>query len=96
MLNILLTAHADLDLALNAINKRLLFKFILKPWNNEDLVIVIRRALEYKAMARKNSKLQKELEKRDKFLEALELKYPGITSVRKETSGCIVIEEDKK
>ncbi len=43
---ILLTGYADKDSAIQAINELGLFQYIEKPWNNDDLLIVFRNALE--------------------------------------------------
>jgi len=42
---IMMTAHADLDVAMDAINKGEVYKFIVKPWNNEELKHIIFDAL---------------------------------------------------
>lgn len=41
---ILMTAHADLEVAVAAINQGEVFRFVVKPWNNEDLVNIVREA----------------------------------------------------
>jgi len=46
-MRILLTAHGDLDVAIEAINKADVYKFITKPWNNNDLILTVQRALEH-------------------------------------------------
>ena len=43
---ILLTGYADKDSALRAINDVGLFQYIEKPWDNANLLIVLRNALE--------------------------------------------------
>ena len=43
---ILLTGYADKDSAIQAINDVGLFQYIEKPWDNEQLLIVLRNALE--------------------------------------------------
>ncbi len=43
---ILLTGYADKDSAIRAINELGLFQYIEKPWDNDDLLIVFRNALE--------------------------------------------------
>lgn len=43
---ILLTGYADKDSAIQAINELGLFQYIEKPWNNDDLLIVLRNGLE--------------------------------------------------
>jgi len=43
---ILLTGYADKANAIQALNEVGLFQYIEKPWNNDDLLIILRNALE--------------------------------------------------
>jgi two-component system NtrC family sensor kinase len=54
---ILLTAHPELEVALNAINQGLVYRFVLKPWDLDDMRVSIRRALEAKRLADEHDKL---------------------------------------
>jgi len=42
---ILMTAHADLSTAMEAINRGEVFRFLLKPWDDEELVETVREGL---------------------------------------------------
>ena len=53
-MRILLTAHGDLQVAVDAINQAQVYKFITKPWNNKDLLLTIQRALEHYDLIREN------------------------------------------
>ncbi len=53
-IRILLTAHGDLSVAIAAINEADVYKFITKPWNNNDLIMTVRRALEHYDLIRQN------------------------------------------
>ena len=79
VVRIILTGHAELNDAIRAVNSGCVYKFIQKPWNNEDLKITVRRALEQYDLLMKNRDLTMELKKRDRIMEELEKKYPGIT-----------------
>jgi DNA-binding NtrC family response regulator len=50
---IILTGYADKENAIKAINDVGLFQYIEKPWDNEDLRIIIRNGLEKKILMRK-------------------------------------------
>lgn len=50
---IILTGYADKENAIKAINEIGLFQYLEKPWDNEDLWIVIRNGLEKQQLLRK-------------------------------------------
>lgn len=43
---ILLTGYADKENAIKAINEIGLYRYIEKPWNNDDLIINIKNGIE--------------------------------------------------
>lgn len=45
-LRIVLTGYADVETAINAINKGGAYRYITKPWNDADLLLVIKDAVE--------------------------------------------------
>jgi DNA-binding NtrC family response regulator len=49
---ILLTGYADKENAIKAINEVGLFQYIEKPWDNDNLLIVLRNALEKRFLFR--------------------------------------------
>ena len=46
ILTIMLTGQAEIEIAMSAINEAGVYKFILKPWDDYDLKVTVRRALE--------------------------------------------------
>src|SRR3989449_2131130 len=60
-LRVLLTAFPDTTVALKAINEGLLYRFILKPWEPEDMRVTVRRALETKRLADEHDRLVNQL-----------------------------------
>jgi DNA-binding NtrC family response regulator len=56
---IILTGYADKENAIKAINDVGLFQYIEKPWDNDDLLIILRNGLEkQKLMTRLNEKME--------------------------------------
>ncbi len=45
-IKILMTGYADLDTAVEAINSGEVFRFIIKPWQNESLILAVQEALQ--------------------------------------------------
>ncbi len=56
-LRIVLTGYADLQAATDAINKGGAFRYISKPWNNDELLQTIRDGVEKYALLQKNKRL---------------------------------------
>jgi two-component system NtrC family sensor kinase len=58
---ILLTAYQDMEVAVHAINNGLVYRFVLKPWDLDDMRVSVRRALEAKRLADEHDKLSAQL-----------------------------------
>ena len=56
-IRVILTGYTDIDSAMRAINEGSIYKFITKPWNDEELKLVVRRAVEFYKLQRANSEL---------------------------------------
>ena len=50
---IILTGYADKENAIKAINEVGLYQYIEKPWDNDDLLIIMRNALEKQVLMKK-------------------------------------------
>ncbi len=64
---ILVTAYPDMEVALGAINDGMVYRFVLKPWDLNDMRVSIRRALEAKRIADEHHRLTAQL--KDQFEE---------------------------
>jgi len=62
---ILMTAQASLQSAISAVNSGA-FYYIQKPFSNDELVAILRRACEYRAVRVENKQLKQEIRRRDK------------------------------
>ncbi len=70
-IRIMLTGHADTGAVMGAINEGAVYKFILKPWNDDDLRVTVALALEQFDLVRRNRALKSENSKKSKEIEAL-------------------------
>jgi DNA-binding NtrC family response regulator len=60
---ILLTGYADKENAIKAINSVGLYHYVEKPWNNDDLRLIIRNGLEMSAVLKQLEEKVREIEK---------------------------------
>ncbi len=70
-IRIMLTGHANTDAVMGAINDGAVYKFILKPWNDDDLRVTVALALEQFDLVARNRQLKSENEKKTKEISAL-------------------------
>ncbi|MBI4420988.1 MAG: sigma-54-dependent Fis family transcriptional regulator, partial [Gemmatimonadetes bacterium] len=62
---ILMTAQASLQTAIQAVNQGA-FYYIQKPFSNDDLLAICRRAVEYRQLRSENKHLKREIRRRDR------------------------------
>jgi two-component system probable response regulator PhcQ len=94
-LRIMLTGHADLKSVLEAIDRGEVYRFLLKPWNNEELKMSIRQALDFCQVQRENKALARTVKKQDRILRELEAEHPGIADVHRDANGSVLLDDDE-
>ncbi|MDH4043017.1 MAG: sigma-54 dependent transcriptional regulator [Gemmatimonadota bacterium] len=62
---IFMTAQAELRTAIEAVNRGA-FYYVLKPFSNDDLVAIVRRAAEARQLRTENQQLKREIRRRDR------------------------------
>ncbi|MDX1587636.1 MAG: response regulator [Oleiphilaceae bacterium] len=92
----ILSGQAELEAVLAAINQSQVYRFILKPWSDQDLLITLRNALDHQRLLKENHELaeivreqNRKLEAQEKALSRLESDSPGITRVERDEEGFI-------
>ena len=93
-IRIILTGHASLESAMHAINEGEIYRFLTKPCNLVDLSVTIRQALQQKYLKNENKRLEKIVEQQSFSIKKIENKYPGITKVKRDSGGAIIIDDN--
>jgi len=85
----MLTGYSDINAAIDAVNKGGIFRYITKPWNDEDLLLLVKAAFEHYALVQQNKQLTTELQEKNQALEefntTLETKVEERTRALKKT-----------
>ena len=89
---IILTGHANLEMALEAINKGEIYRFLTKPLSPLELAHTVHDALLLRNMTKAGARLLAAARARRSVLEGLEQEHPGISQVARTTDGRIVLE----
>lgn len=55
---LLLTGYSDINSIIDAINTGEIFRYIAKPWDDNDIVLIVRQAIERKALVQEKRRLE--------------------------------------
>ncbi len=91
---ILITGRGDMKISIESINQGEIFRFLLKPWNNEELRMTLQTAFKYHDVILENERLTKTVQKQSSLLDEIEKKYPGISEIKTEEDGTILLEDE--
>jgi two-component system, probable response regulator PhcQ len=90
---IILTGHADLEVALRAINQGHIYRFLVKPVNDLELKVTIRQAIQHKELIMESRRLLNTVRQQQALFNELEKENPGITRVKRDELGAILLED---
>ncbi len=96
VVRIILTGRPDIQAVLSAVNDGHVYRFILKPWDDDELKMALRAAVDYTRLFRERETLLRELDQKRATLDALEEVHPGITRLppQSEEGAYILTPED--
>ncbi|MBI5098879.1 MAG: response regulator [Nitrospirae bacterium] len=92
-IRIMLTGHASIQAAMKAVNSGEIYRFFSKPWDDIELKLSIRSAIEKYNLEEENRSLLKTVKRQASELKQLEKMHPGITSLKKDTEGHFILPE---
>lgn len=68
-IRIILSGYVEVNSILDAINEGEVFRFVHKPWNDEELKTVIRQSIKHYELVEENRKLQEQIANKNQELE---------------------------
>ncbi|WP_045225775.1 HD domain-containing phosphohydrolase [Methyloterricola oryzae] len=71
IVRILLTGYADMESTIEAINQGQIYQYITKPWEEHDILLVVRHALDQKKLEREKRRLEQLTRQQNEELKAL-------------------------
>jgi len=90
ILTVMVTEHADIELAIRAINEAGVYKFLLKPLDDIYFKNMIKKILESLQVIKERDVLIRKVKTHESTLKDLEKRYPGITKVERDEDGYIL------
>ena len=99
-MRLILSGYADLDGVLVAINQTDIYRFICKPWQDDELRLAVHQALEHRRVLIENRHLaqrlrdqQREIDQHKCAVEQLAASHPQLASVYWAPDGSIIIDK---
>jgi response regulator RpfG family c-di-GMP phosphodiesterase len=96
---ILLTGYAEIGATIDAINKGHIYRYISKPWEDNDIVLAIKQALRQKQLEKANQGLEELTRKQNEELKDLnanlEQKVKARTEELRQTMGFLEVAHEK-
>ena len=90
---IMLTGHASIEATMRAVNSGEIYRFFTKPWNDYELKLALRSAIEKYDLEEENRRLLRTVKRQAGELRVLEREYPGITTLRRDRTGSVILPE---
>ena len=98
-LRLLLTGYSDVGAILAAINRGEIYRYITKPWDDNDILLVVRHALERRSLGREKDRLETLVRYQNTELkalnESLEAKVAARTGELTAALDAVVASNDK-
>jgi two-component system, probable response regulator PhcQ len=95
MMRLMLTGHADMQTAIDAINQGAIYRFLTKPWDDTDLKVTLFLAFEQLELERENRRLLAMVRRQYDLLKSLETDHPGIGHVVRDAEGYVLLDDDE-
>ncbi len=96
MMRLMLTGHADMQTAIDAINLGNIYRFLTKPWDDTELKVTLFLAFEQLDLERENRKLLAMVRRQYDVIKALEVEHPDIGHVVRDAEGYVLIDEEER
>ena len=94
IIRIILSGYTDVDTITSAINEGNVYKFILKPWDDNNLLDAVHEALRLRTLQDENEVLNEEIRKKNEELMSINRSLES--EVEKRTKKIIAQSEDLK
>ncbi len=90
IVRILITGVADLNTAIESINRGEVYRFFNKPYNEIELALAIRQGLEQVTLMDSNRRMLEVLQMQSSYINNLESMFPGISKVDRDDDGAVL------
>ncbi len=98
-MRLLLTGYADITSIMGAINRGEIYRYIAKPWDDNDIILIVRSALQQRAMEQEQRRLQTLIKAQNEELRvlnfSLEIKVAERTAELNQTNDALLVANEQ-
>lgn len=98
-LRLLLTGYADVQSIIHAINRGEIYRYITKPWDDNDIILIVQQALERKGLEKEKQRLEALTRRQNEALKelnrTLEAKVEARTAELKTAHDSLIVANEK-
>lgn len=94
VVRIILTGHAEVSTAMEAINEGEIYRFLTKPWDDAELKVALHLAFDKVALERSNRQLLAAVQHQRALFARLERQHPGLRRLLRDESGALLVDND--
>jgi two-component system probable response regulator PhcQ len=94
VVRIMLTGHAEMATAMEAINEGEIFRFLTKPWDDAELKVALHLAFDKLNQERTNRRLLAAVHHQRALLAKLERQHPALRQSLRDESGALIVDKE--
>jgi two-component system probable response regulator PhcQ len=94
VVRIMLTGHAEVSTAMEAINEGEIYRFLSKPWDDAELKVALHLAFDRVALERSNRQLRAAVQHQRALLARLEQQHPSLRQLFQDERGVLPVDTD--
>jgi DNA-binding NtrC family response regulator len=101
-MRMILSGHGDRQSMMQAINRAEIYRFLSKPWEDYEIEAAVHAGIDLYQLRLENQRLldqvrsqQSALDRQKEELRRLEAEHPGITRVRRDEDGSVLLDDDQ-
>ena len=79
---LLLTGYADIASTIDAVNRGEIYRYISKPWDDAEILLIVHDALEHRALALENKRLQAVAQRQNSELKSAHARLEALVALR--------------
>jgi two-component system probable response regulator PhcQ len=96
VVRIMLTGHAEVTTAMEAINEGEIYRFLTKPWDDAELKVALHLAFDKLELERSNRRLMAAVQHQRALFAKLERQHPGLRHLLRDESGALLVDKENQ